>query len=154
MGTIGNVASDLYEVKIAGSAAGFHASVSVGGFITKHQVKSALTGDEVLGELVQGRTPTIELEMIEATLAQLRQYLGMGVSDTALPALGALLPTVTVQIHLVADGATTTRDLYFYAVSFGDCEMVPSDGVGEARWKVVGTCQRDSSGNVFKFGPP
>lgn len=153
MGTAANVVADIYEVKIGGSAAGFHATVGVSALISKHQVKSGLTGDDVIAELVQGRTPVIEIEFLEGTLAQLRTLLGMGGTDTEPPAVGAAMATTTVHLHLVADGATTTRDLWFFQVSFGDLELVPSDGIGEARWKVRGTCQRDSNGKVWQFGP-
>lgn len=153
MGTIGNVVADIYEVKIGGAATGFHASVGVSALISKHQVTSAGTGTDILGELVQGRVPVLEIEFIEGTLAQLRTLLGMGVSDTEPPAVGTAVTTTTAHLHLVADGATTTRDLWFFQVAFGDLELVPSDGVGEARWKVRGTCQRNSSGKVWQFGP-
>lgn len=153
MGTVANVVADIYEVKIGGSAAGFHATVGVSALITKHPIVTGGTGTDIVGELVAGRTPVLEIEFLEGTLAQLRTLLGMGGSDTEPPAVGTAVTTTTVHLHLVADGATTTRDLWFFAVGFGDLELVPSDGQGEARWKVRGVCQRNSSGKVWQFGP-
>jgi hypothetical protein len=153
MGTATNIVADIYEVKIGGSAAGFHATVGVGALIKKHAITTGGTGEDIVGELVAGRTPVIEIEFLEGTLAQLRTLLGMGASDTEPPAVGTAVATTTVHLHLVADGATTTRDYWFFQVAFGDLELVKSDGIGEARWMVRGNCHRNSSGKVWQFGP-
>lgn len=122
-----------------------------GGLIQTEDVRSAGTGQDVLGKLVTGRSHTFKIRMQEPTVAYLTSALN--VSSNVPPAIGATLAPHVVKITPFGDG-DNTRTIKYHAVAFNGMPKALGNGA-KYDWEIECTAMRaltgGDAGKVWSF---
>ncbi|MBL0922455.1 MAG: hypothetical protein IBJ10_10055 [Phycisphaerales bacterium] len=152
LATLSNVKPDIWHVHLGADSGYYEGRVNLTVDLVPHEIKALRTGGDVLGVMVAGRVPALDVTFIQATSAELRKLLNIvaGSAPYDLPAVGALLASQAVRLHdpTQPDGA---NDIVFYAGAITAFNL-DADGAGTKDPVVRFTGLRDANGKVLRVG--
>lgn len=150
-----NLKADIWELFIDHAPAPFHSAVSFGPQLDLHPVKTQRWGSTTIATIIQGHMGELSFEWQEGEvefLMKINGIAGAAASVNDLPAIGSQMPTHHIRLHNPTDGADTSADLVFPAVSFQSFSN-SADGREEAKYTSAAKAQRDpESGAVVQIG--
>jgi hypothetical protein len=149
--TLNNVRPNTWVVYFGADKAPYEASANLTVDLMPIEIKALRSGGDILGIMVGGRRPAIELTIIQSTKAELKRLLHITANAAPydLPDVGTLLTGWLVRLHdpLTPDGS---NDVVMYA---GVCTTFGINANGESTKNPVVRLAglRDANGKVLRL---
>lgn len=116
-----NIKGNQFDVYIDHGDAPFQLTVNAGPALVLENVETQRLGKSPIGAMVTGHMTELTFEFQEWTKEDIKRWNGItavNASQNYLPPVGTLMPKHHIRLHNRGDGADTTKDICYPAVSF------------------------------------